>query len=728
MRSVQAALRPGAVLTAVLCLGVMSAAAPTRAAAAGRARMRVAAVPCADVFFLGARGSAEQATKQFNYMGQEVNAMASAVHNFLTAAGVTSTNVFRTFSVVYPADSVTDLVPTAAELALFTADPAAAYKEYNKDNVAKYLSSISQGISDTLSEARSLHQQCPHSLLILAGYSQGAMVMHQAELQLQAAGDNGLLGQIAGTLLLGDGDRIPNTQASEFGTSPAKSEGVRTWAKRNNGQDVEDPATTANICNTGDIVCATSLKVLAETVATNSGVTVHTSYVKANSKTGKYSYIDPALTKAANWVGQLAAGRILGSPWSAAAAPLPADAAASPGVYISSVSCYSVSWCAAVGTYNNSAGETLGLLLTKSGTAWSAAEAPLPPGSGRPGVDMFSVACPSASSCVAVGDYFYSGGSSGGLIETWSGSGWSAATAPLPPPDSPGDQSQGGSLVSVACPSALICVADGTYTEYDPSAGERYGRGMVLTDSGGTWTAVQPPLPPTGEAGSASFDSNSPATVACPSATWCTAVGTYYDHTAGNAQGLLLTWSGGAWTAAQAPAPPGDTGVEPYVVACPAVSSCTVIGTYLNSAGYYRGLIDTGAGSAWTPTKVNAEPLFSVGCPSVSSCVIGATGAVYTGSGTTWRATSAPPVLGGDLLASVACPTAGACAIAAQSTSSYGLQIMAGAGTDWTAFNVPAPGLLSDALFNAIACPAASTCVAVGNANDGQAVIAEGPA
>jgi hypothetical protein len=662
-------------------------------------------------------------------MGPEVNAMASAVHSFLIAAGVTGTNVFRTFSVFYPADSVTDLVPTAAELALFTTDPPAAYKEYNKDNVDKYLSSISQGISDTLSEARSLHQQCPHSLLILAGYSQGAMVMHQAELQLQAAGDNELLGQIAGTLLLGDGDRVPNTQASEFGTSTAKSEGVRTWAKRNNGQDVEDPATTANICNAGDIVCATSLKVLAETVATGSGVTVHTSYVTANSKTGKYSHIDPALTKAADWVGRLAAGRILGSPWSAAAAPLPANAAASPGAYISSISCYSASWCAAVGTYANSAGETVGLLLTRSGTTWSATEAPLPPGSGRPAVSLVSVACPSASSCVAVGEYQYSGEPAdqqrSGLIETWSGTGWSAATAPLPPPVYPGDQSQGGSLSSVACPSASTCVADGTYTEYDPSTGESLGFGLILTDSGGTWTAAQPPVPPTGETGVASF-ADWPPSIACPSATWCTAIGTYYDNTAGNDEGMLLTWSGGAWTAAQAPAPPGNTGMEPSGVACPAVSSCTVTGSYWDSAGYPHSLVETGAGSSWTYTKLNAGSV--VACSSVSSCVIAATDGVYTGSGTTWQFTRQPPLVEGDLVASGSCPAAGPCALAEQSTSSYRLQIMAGAGTDWTSFNVPAPGSLSDALFNAIACPIASTCIAAGNANDGQAVIAEGPA
>lgn len=47
-----------------------------------------------------------------------------------------------------------------------------------------------------------MHRQCPNALLIMAGYSQGAMVMHQAELQLAAtSGDAGLTERITGTLL-----------------------------------------------------------------------------------------------------------------------------------------------------------------------------------------------------------------------------------------------------------------------------------------------------------------------------------------------------------------------------------------------------------------------------------------------------------------------------------------------------------------------------------------------
>jgi len=250
---------------------------------------------------------------------------------------------------------------------------------------------------------------------------------------------------------------------------------------------------------------------------------------------------------------------------------------------------------------------------------------------------------------------------------------------------------------------------------------------MVLTESGNTWTAVQPPLPPTGQAGSAGFGGGPSGTVACPSAAWCTVVGIYYDTSVSADQGLLLTWSGGAWTA-QAPAPPGNTFVNPLAVACPAVSSCTVIGYYDNSSGNPNALIVTGAGAAWTSTSIATNLLFSVACPSVAACVAGATGAVYTGSGTTWRPIAAPGPTQGDLLGAVACPPGTPpCAIAAQSGELTGLQIVAGAAANWAGFDVPPPAPIgSGAFFNAITCPSAATCVAVGTINH-QGVIATGP-
>ena len=55
------------------------------------------------------------------------------------------------------------------------------------------------------------------------------------------------------------------------------------------------------------------------------------------------------------------------------------------------------------------------LLVTGSGTSWTAAEAPLPANAAAdPGAGLGSVACPSASSCVAAGVYTDSSGNLAG--------------------------------------------------------------------------------------------------------------------------------------------------------------------------------------------------------------------------------------------------------------------------------------------------------------------------
>ena len=79
--------------------------------AAERPRPRATAVSCPDVYFLGARGSGEKGTSKFQGMGPEVAKMATVAENVLKADHVTT---FKTLADVYPADNVTDLVPTAA--------------------------------------------------------------------------------------------------------------------------------------------------------------------------------------------------------------------------------------------------------------------------------------------------------------------------------------------------------------------------------------------------------------------------------------------------------------------------------------------------------------------------------------------------------------------------------------------------------------------------------------
>jgi hypothetical protein len=96
--------------------------------------------------------------------------------------------------------------------------------------------------------------------------------------------------------------------------------------------------------------------------------------------------------------------------------PVPAGAADDPYVVPTSVSCASPGNCSAVGPYNVPPGYPQGLLLREvSGTWETGVEAPLPAGADKPWVSLNSISCASANNCSAVG---YTGEDSNGLVET----------------------------------------------------------------------------------------------------------------------------------------------------------------------------------------------------------------------------------------------------------------------------------------------------------------------
>ncbi len=114
--------------------------------------------------------------------------------------------------------------------------------------------------------------------------------------------------------------------------------------------------------------------------------------------------------------------------------------------------CPSAGSCVAAGSYENSAGQTFGALATLTAGLWTTSSAPLPSGAH----DSFwnQVDCSTATSCFVVGGYVDSSGVTRGLIETNSSGSWAYTAAPMPP-----DATQDEALDSVACPSATTCVA-----------------------------------------------------------------------------------------------------------------------------------------------------------------------------------------------------------------------------------------------------------------------------
>jgi uncharacterized protein YjbI with pentapeptide repeats len=250
----------------------------------------------------------------------------------------------------------------------------------------------------------------------------------------------------------------------------------------------------------------------------------------------------------------LSAGR-----WSAAKAPLPANAASNPDAAVAGVSCPSVSFCFAVGQYSDSVGNQHGLLLHRSGGTWRATAAPAPAGHTAV-ASLNAVSCPSATLCFAGGWQYDSAAQPRLLMLRWSSGRWAVVKVPLPAGAAVHPQA---AIAGLSCPSVTRCVAVGSYQD---SNGNQ--RGVLLTRSGTSWSAAKAPLP-AGAGKNPWADLNA---VSCPTTSQCT-VGGGYINTASQPVGLLLFWSGKAWKAVPAPA-------KAYMlhgISCPTLTRCVAV-------------------------------------------------------------------------------------------------------------------------------------------------------
>ncbi|MGB6572846.1 MAG: hypothetical protein WBF20_14315, partial [Trebonia sp.] len=160
-----------------------------------------------------------------------------------------------------------------------------------------------------------------------------------------------------------------------------------------------------------------------------------------------------------------------GGTWTAAKAPLPGDAATSGQLAsLWAITCQAPGSCLAGGHYVSQHGQPGYLTETLSGGAWTAAAAPLPADaaadqewSKEQATSLGGVACRAAGSCVASATYVARSGASGPAIDTLSGGTWTADDAPLPGGAAQGTK-QIAYLTLVACPASGSCLTVGSYT------------------------------------------------------------------------------------------------------------------------------------------------------------------------------------------------------------------------------------------------------------------------
>lgn len=240
-----------------------------------------------------------------------------------------------------------------------------------------------------------------------------------------------------------------------------------------------------------------------------------------------------------------------------------------------SVSCSSPSACTAVGGYNT-ADRTVALRW--NGQRWSVQATRNPFGAGSS--KLVSVSCASASACTAVGSYNSRAGGTHALVERWNGTRWSVQ--PIPSPAG----AAGGSLAGVSCSSPSACTVVGAFSSILPSG---LVRNLALAErwNGKSWS-VQPTRNPV--ASLAGFL----AGVSCPSASACTAVGSYTT----SGPKLVERWNGKRWSVQPTPSPRGAAYSKLLGVSCSSPSACTAVGSYVNKSGPYVPLVERWSGTS----------------------------------------------------------------------------------------------------------------------------------
>ena len=257
---------------------------------------------------------------------------------------------------------------------------------------------------------------------------------------------------------------------------------------------------------------------------------------------------------------------------------------------LNAVSCSSPQACTAVGDHLISRSARLVTVVMRwNGKAWAMQSTPSSPGEGQ----LFSVSCPAAAACTAIGSLGSAAGAGQAAILAahWDGRTWTPQPVPAP-------AGGPGQMHSVACASAKSCVAAGVNyapgAEGAPGAGRQWPASVVW--NGSTWKLAPVPRPRQAKDGAYLYG------VDCSAATACTAAGSYTPGTEGGPT-MAGRWNGTFWSLQDSKTPSGDT-AELTSVSCPASRVCIAVGDSGTNARPEHTLAERWNGSAWslTPT------------------------------------------------------------------------------------------------------------------------------
>jgi len=278
----------------------------------------------------------------------------------------------------------------------------------------------------------------------------------------------------------------------------------------------------------------------------------------------------------------------------------------SGGGVLYGVACPTATTCVAVGQDNDDQSIATSGTYSSSSWSWTSSEVLSSESSGFSVLN--SVACPETNTCIAVGED--NSAKSVYTIGTEVAGAWSWSTPAEITPDSSGY----GTLYSVSCASPVACVA----------VGEDGGSQAIVTSasrSGSTWTWTNSSTVASDTTGEGLL-----ASVDCPTPTVCVAVGEDGDNYSDATTGTL---SGGSWSWLPERAY-GVGGFDESItdVSCSSSTFCLAVGQDNYSGGQPSYFVGTSTSGTWTWTPPSEPAGESVGggfngvdCVSSTLCI-----------------------------------------------------------------------------------------------------------
>lgn len=333
---------------------------------------------------------------------------------------------------------------------------------------------------------------------------------------------------------------------------------------------------------------------------------------------------------------------------------------------------------------------------------------------------LWSVSCPAADFCVAVGT-FENGSTQQTLAEEWNGATWSTMATT--------DRGTSPILTGVSCTSPTFCVAVGmdvSLYEFHGNFGAYPPTGAAIAEewNGSTWSTMTVAQPGTAQG----FYG-----VSCASSTFCAAVGAVAGVAPmyGPLESLQEEWTGGGqwvWTPAS-----NESGAQILnAVSCTSATFCMAVGDQ------QKGLLtDQWDGTAWSTAHPTSSyypfDLRSISCTSATWCTgVGPATELTTGTiellaghwnGQAWSvgpiatpSSTIPASIGAGIscISPTDCVAAGA--YQTDATSSFLTLSSMWNGSAWSGLPPADPSPYGDAL-NGVSCVSTGQCVAVGLAD-----------